>query len=115
MVKERDESRGFQLVDDEKAEGATQHEGPETLPPITFAAFVLSLSTSALMHLGGAPLRGLEQKAETDLPLAKQSIDILSMIHEKTQGNLEGDEQQLLESVLHDLRMRYVEACKPKP
>lgn len=80
-------------------------------PEITFPTFLLSLSTSALMHLGLIP-NPLSGQMEKDLPLAKQSIDLLNLIRRKTQGNLEPDEAQLLDSILYDLRMKYVEARK---
>ncbi|OGP60438.1 MAG: hypothetical protein A2V67_18970 [Deltaproteobacteria bacterium RBG_13_61_14] len=78
---------------------------------MTFPTFLLSLSTSALMHLGLIP-NPLSGQMEKDLPLAKQSIDLLNLIRRKTQGNLEPDEAQLLDSILYDLRMKYVEARK---
>jgi Domain of unknown function (DUF1844) len=81
------------------------------LPAVDFHTFVLSLGSSALLHLGelehpegGAP--------EKDLPLAKHTIDILSMLQEKTKGNLSGAEDKLMESLLYDLRLRYVTASK---
>lgn len=81
------------------------------LPQIDFATFVLSLSHSALMHLGEAPHPETNQ-IETNLPLAKQNIDILGLLEEKTKGNLTGDEERLLAQVLFDLRMRFVERSK---
>lgn len=84
------------------------------LPKIDFATFVLSLSHSALMHLGEAPDPDTNQVA-TNLPLAKQNIDILGLLEEKTKGNLTGDEERLLAQVLFDLRMRYVERSKESP
>lgn len=83
----------------------------ESFPQIDFATFVLSLSHSALMHLGEAP-DPETNKVEANLPLAKQNIDILGMLEEKTKGNLDGDEERLLAQVLFDLRMRYVECSK---
>lgn len=83
----------------------------ETLPQMDFATFILSLSHSALMHLGEAPDPETNQIA-TSLPLAKQNIDILGLLEEKTKGNLTGDEERLLTQVLFDLRMRYVERSK---
>ena len=80
----------------------------ETLPQIDFATFILSLSHSALMHLGEAP-DPLTNQVHADLPLAKQNIDILGLLEDKTKGNLSGDEERLLAQVLFDLRMRYVE------
>jgi hypothetical protein len=83
----------------------------DSLPSIDFATFVLSLSHSALMHLGEAPQPETD-KVESNLPLAKQDIDILGLLEEKTKGNLTGDEERLLAQVLFDLRMRYVERVK---
>ena len=84
----------------------------ETLPQIDFATFVLSLSHSALMHLGEAPDPDTNETAHVDLGLAKQNIDILGMLEEKTKSNLTGDEERLLAQVLFDLRMRFVEKSK---
>jgi len=81
------------------------------LPTIDFATFILSLSHSALMHLGEAPDPD-GNKVATNLPLAKQNIDLLGLMEEKTKGNLTGDEERLLAQVLFDLRMRYVERSK---
>ena len=81
------------------------------LPEINFATFVLSLSGSAMFHLGEIP-NSETGKAEKNLPLAKQSIDILEMLKEKTKGNLASDEEKLLDNVLYDLRMKYVTATK---
>ncbi len=83
----------------------------DPLPTIDFATFVLSLSHSALMHLGEAPHPDTN-KMEANLPLAKQNIDLLGLLEEKTKGNLSGDEERLLAQVLFDLRMRYVERSK---
>ena len=74
----------------------------DDIQPMSFDIFVLSLNASALMHLGDA------QEAEApNLPLARQTIDILGMIEEKTRGNLSGEEERLLHQILFDLRMRY--------
>jgi len=85
----------------------------ENLPEINFSTFVISLSTQALMQLGeiASPLSG---KVEPDVPAAKQMIDILGMLQEKTKGNLSSGEERLLVDILFDLRMKYVEAVKKK-
>lgn len=83
----------------------------ESLPHIDFATFILSLGHSALMHLGEAPHPETD-RIERDLPLAKQDIDLLGLLEEKTKGNLSGDEERLITQLLYDLRMRYVEASK---
>ncbi len=80
---------------------------------LTFSAFVLGLASSALIHLGVAP--NPETGAVTvELSLARQSIDVLSLLREKTRGNLSADEEQLFTSVLTDLRMRFVEKSSPQ-
>ncbi len=81
------------------------------LPSMDFATLVVSLSHSVLMHLGEAP--DPEGGAiERNLPLARQTIDLLGVLEEKTKGNLTGDEELLLTQVLFDLRMRFVEIEK---
>jgi hypothetical protein len=85
----------------------------ESLPSIDFATFLLSLSHSALMHLGEAP-NPETGKVEQSLGMARQTIDLISMLEEKTKGNLTGDEERLLGQILYDLRMRYVELSKAK-
>jgi Domain of unknown function (DUF1844) len=81
------------------------------LPEINFSAFVISLSTQALVHLGEVP-NPVSGKVEHDLSVAKQMIDILGILREKTRGNLDQGEEKLLEDALYDLRIRYVEAVK---
>ena len=83
----------------------------EALPGIDFATFVLSLSHSAVLHLGEAP-NPETGVVESDLALARQTIDLLGVLEEKTKGNLTGDEERLLTQVLFDLRMRFVEVQK---
>lgn len=89
----------------------TAEEPKGKAPEITFSTFVLSLSSSAAMSMGGYqdPVSGHMPK---NLELAKQSIDILGMLAEKTKGNLDPEEQKLLDSALYELRMRYVEETK---
>lgn len=78
-------------------------------PSIDFNTFVLSLSTSALMHLGKLP----ESENHTvNLAHAKQSIDCIALLEEKTKGNLTGEEERLISEVLYDLRLRFVAAKK---
>ncbi len=89
----------------------SQRNDLDALPTIDFATFVLSLSHSVLMHLGEAPDPDTNE-VEANLPLAKQNIDILGLLEEKTKGNLTGDEERLLAQVLFDLRMRFVERSK---
>jgi hypothetical protein len=78
-------------------------------PAIDFHTFVLSLGSSALLHLGELE-RPEAAGPEKDLSLAKHTIDILGMLREKTRGNLTPAEDKLIESLLYDLRLRYVDA-----
>ncbi len=85
----------------------------EQLPAIDFATFVLSLAQSGRVHLGDAP-NPAEGEQKIEPALARQSIDLLALLQEKTRGNLSGEEETLLAQSLYDLRMRYVEVAKPK-
>lgn len=76
-------------------------------PLVNFTNFVLSLSTSAIFHFGDFPDHE-GGKAQKNLPAAKQTIDILDMLNEKTKGNLDENENKLIQSVLYELKMRYV-------
>ncbi len=96
----------------QKAESKDQ-TNDETLPEINFSAFVISLSTQALMHLGEIA-NPINEKDEVDVPLAKQMIDIIGMLRDKTRGNLNASEDRLMEDILFDLRMKYVEAVKKR-
>lgn len=82
--------------------------------PVTFSTFVLGFSTQVLLHLGEIPdpTTGAVQR---DLGAARQVIDILGILREKTRGNLGQDEEALLDSILYDLRMRYVELVRSGP
>ena len=81
------------------------------LPELNFATLVFSLSSSALVHLGQVPDPATGEP-RPDYPLAKQTIDLLGLLQVKTKGNLEDEEDKLLEGVLYDLRMAYVQAVK---
>ena len=81
------------------------------LPKTTFSSFVLSLSSSALFHFGEIP-DPVTNKKQKNIELAKQTIDILELLEKKTVNNLEKDEAVLLENLLYDLRMRYVNETK---
>jgi hypothetical protein len=94
-----------------KPDGEEGAEDSDTFPAIDFSMFVLSLSHSALVHLGDAPAPE-GQPAERDLPLARQTIDLLAILQEKTRNNLTGEEERLLQRVLDDLRFRFVEVAK---
>jgi hypothetical protein len=87
--------------------------GARPTPPhkIDFLTFVFSLGSSALMHLGDAP-NPETGMVEKNLPLARETIDVLSMLQEKTKGNLTPEEERFLGSLLYDLRLRYVDATR---
>jgi len=137
MAEEEKSDRGFIIIDrrESKEEGEaepqaqaseTREEAPKPgrepseepgaqggLPGIDFSTFALSLGTSALYHMGlvGDPESG-ERAAEPNLALARQTIDTLAMLETKTRGNLDQEETRLLESLLYELRMRFVEVGK---
>jgi hypothetical protein len=107
---EADTKPEAQTRPDEKAEDRKSQEKArqeENMPEMTFSNLVLSLSTSVMFHFGDFP-DPVSKKAERNLPAAKQTIDILSMLKDKTKGNLDSDEQNILDSVLFELRMRFV-------
>ena len=95
-------------VEETPEQDTSAQQGP--LPEIDFTNFVLSLSTSALIQLGEIQ-DPFTQKSEKNLPLAKQTIDLIGMLKEKTKGNLSPEEEKVIEYVLYDLRMRYVKAA----
>ena len=86
-----------------------QDSGP--LPPVDFHTFILSLGSSALLHLGELDDPN-GRDSRPNLPMAKHTIDVIGMLQEKTRGNLSPPEDRLLESLLYDLRLRYVESGK---
>ena len=137
MAEDNEQSKGFQVKDrrrftetGEAREDAASVEEPSiqaavekpaaaTQPrthgrepiEITLSTFVMSLSTQALMCLGEIP-NPLTDKMETDLDAVREFIDILSMLQEKTRGNVDAAEARLFEKVLYDLRMRFVEKAR---
>jgi hypothetical protein len=104
---------GGQPPEASPTERETLSETREDLREITFADLILSLAGSAQMCLGISP-HPLDPSMEKDLEQAKQSIDLLGVLAEKTRGNLTSEEERLLEVILADLRIRYVEECKKK-
>lgn len=108
----RPQERSTGEQEKERAErGARRRDPSAPLPDIDFPTFVLSLSSSVVIHLGLAP-DPVSGERVRDLGLAKQTIDILGMLQEKTRGNLSGEEKNLMEGILYDLRLRYVEESK---
>jgi hypothetical protein len=97
------------------AEGSSGSPGSSELPQeaVDFHTFILSLGSSALLHLGELDQPGGEP-IQPDLPLAKHTIDIIAMLEQKTKGNLTSPEAHLVESLLFDLRLRYVERSKSR-
>jgi len=82
---------------------------------ISFAAFVLSLAHTTAVHLGDVPDPMTGESSPPNLPAAHQMIDILALLEEKTRGNLTAEERQLMEQLLYELRMRFVEVQKGVP
>ena len=92
--------------------------GPQAgLPPaeLTFGTFLVGLSTQALVLLGDVPDPESGKPSPPDLRGAQQVIDIIAMLREKTRGNLDREEEQLIEAVLYELRMKYVERARQPP
>lgn len=99
------------MRDGPKGPGPDEAGGNVGSRPIDFTTFIFSLGSSALMHLGDAPhpeMGGTHQ----DLALARETIDLLAMLREKTRGNLSQEEDRFLGSLLYDLRMRFIEAAR---
>ena len=117
----REESEETGDVDEKKEEQKLTPEnnavekpagkGEAPKPPLDFSTFLLSLYSSAVYHLGGIqdPVSG---KTTLDLDLAKQNIEFISILEEKTKGNLTEEEEKLFSHSLYDLRLRFVEASK---
>ncbi len=76
------------------------------IPRIDFTTFVLSISSAAFYSMTG------EQEVPVDLAVARQNIDLLELLQEKTRGNLSGDEHVLLEKLLFEVRLKFVEVQK---
>jgi hypothetical protein len=80
------------------------------MPELSFIAFVLSLASTAAIHLGDLADPATGQKSDVNLEGASQMIEVLSLLEQKTRGNLTAEERQVLEQVLYELRLRFVEA-----
>ena len=109
--KEMNEKKSTSLGEEAKAasDKKTGKTGdfPPPLPEIDFSTFIFSLNSSVLVHLGAVddPVSGGKVK---NLPIAKHTIDIISMLADKTKGNLTPDEEKLIKNILFELRMMYV-------
>jgi hypothetical protein len=104
------------MANDPDENASEEHDPPlptpqGAMPPIDLTTFFLSLSASALVHMGLAPSPD-GQTHPPDLALARQNIDILLLLQEKTRGNLTGEEERLLHQILFDLRMRFVDQAR---
>lgn len=95
---------------DEQATDAGRDGGG--LPRVDFSTFVLSLGTTALYHLGAMPDPATGERVESDPLVAQQTIDTLEMLRDKTRGNLDDEERKLIDSLLYELRMRFVESTR---
>ncbi len=111
----RDKKEEAEAKREEKEEKKTQPEEEKTwqgpLPEVNFNSLIFSLSSSALLHLGeiADPQTGKKKK---DVALAKHTIDTIAMLKEKTKGNLNQEEEKFLDSILTDLRWRYIKAAE---
>ena len=82
-------------------------------PVLSFTAFVFSLASTAAIHFGDLPDPVTGQPGALNLEGASQMIEILGLLEQKTRGNLTAEERQMLEQVLYELRLRFVEASGP--
>lgn len=94
-----------------EAEAAAEAAYEGSRETITFASFIVGLSTEALAFLGEMP-NPATGEPEADLRAAEQIIDIIGILREKTRGNLDSDEESLMDAILFDLRMKYVEKVR---
>lgn len=97
----------------DESDESERAEGPQALAPLDFSTFIMSLGSSAMVNLGQIPPPGGIQP-QVDLDAAKQMIDILGILEEKTRGNLDESEAKLLRSLLYDLRVHYVDVQHKK-
>lgn len=104
-------STAKQPPSDSPSPAETSH--PDHPLPVTFSSFVISLGSSSLM-LMGEQLDPRQAALPVNLPQAKEIIDLLSVLEEKTKGNLTSEEQTVLRDMLYALRMKYVTLASPK-
>ncbi|MDG2334638.1 MAG: DUF1844 domain-containing protein [Myxococcota bacterium] len=97
------------MADESGAGASDQPKAPSELPAIDLSTFVLSLSTTALYQMGLLADPETKKTASPNREIAQQTIDTLEMLREKTRGNLEADEAKLLDSLLYELRLHFVE------
>jgi hypothetical protein len=101
-------------MSDLEVNAADSHESEMPLPPPTFEFFVLSLKMQTEMQLGLLHFDDPNEKPKPDFRVARHSIDLLSMLAEKTKGNLSLEEQRLIENSLTELRFRFVQVTDEK-
>ena len=77
---------------------------------VTFTGFILSLATTAAVHFGDIEDPNTGERAEPNLPAASQMIELIAMLQERTRGNLIEPEERLVDDLLYELRLRYVQA-----
>jgi DNA replication initiation complex subunit (GINS family) len=118
-LKDTDREKASEKVRDQKPAptppGQEEHSHPsaEASFPVHFSSFILSLATSALIHLGqeANPATG---ERSVELPSARQVIDLITLLEEKTKGNLTPEEENLLKQILFTLRLKFVEVEKKR-
>ncbi|MCS6798544.1 MAG: DUF1844 domain-containing protein [Myxococcota bacterium] len=94
-----------------RPDGAETDAGRAPLPPVDFVSFVLSLAATAMAHLGLA--RDEEGRPfPVDLERARQTIDLLAMLEQKTAGNLTGEEERVLSQTLLEVRLAFVQRSR---
>jgi len=99
---------------EEKNQAKSSSKGKDIpLPEIDFSTFILSLSSNVLLHLGLME-NPHTKRMERNLPMAKQTIDLIAMLKDKTKGNLSSEEENLIENLLSDLRLKYVNEASKK-
>ena len=96
--------------DQEKQTDSSKEKETEPFQ-VDFSTFIMSLTSSAFYHLGDMPDPSTGKK-EVNLPAVQQTIDMLIMLREKTKGNLKEDEKKLLEQLVYELQVKYVEKTK---
>jgi len=109
--KKVDEAWKAQAEAEKKTEDPTKTGAHPPLPEPSLKTFVSGLAGQVLINLGLFP-NPVSGKKEIDLEQAKYSIDLLEILKDKMRGNLDDEEEKLISTMLYDLRMRYVEACR---
>jgi hypothetical protein len=110
----RDDDKGQPPTEESKPQATgvepDREEAEHLLLDVNFMNFILSLSTTAMFHFGDFPDPD-SGKAQKNMAAAKHTIDTITMLADKTKGNLDDNEKNVLDAVLFELRMRYVKEC----